>query len=49
MSTVEALEYVDVVIESLVEMGVISQDRYGRMTENQRGELADKLVAKSEE
>lgn len=49
MSTEEAKIYVDEVVELLVEMGVISADRYGRMTEQQRETLAERVVAKSEE
>lgn len=47
--TVEPLDYVDVVVDGLLEMGIISPDRHGRMTENQREELAEKLVERSEE
>ena len=49
MNTVEALDYVDIVIERLHEWGVISEQKYGSITEAQRGELADLIVAKSEE
>ena len=49
MSTEEAREYVDLVIEQLVEWGVITQERYGRLTEAQQSILAEMLAAKSEE
>lgn len=49
MSNVEAIAYVDLVIETLVEWGIIDQDKYGHMTEDQRQQLGDMVVAKSEE
>lgn len=49
MSIHEAKEYADVVVETLVEMGVISENQYGRMTEDQRDKLAQAVKEKSEE
>lgn len=49
MSEHEAQIYVDVVIETLAEWGTITQQAYGRMTEDQRQKLAALVVAKSEE
>lgn len=49
MSINEAREYVDTVIEGLVDMGIISAESYGRITEDQQQALAEKIVEKSEE
>ncbi len=49
MSENEARQYVDLVIETLLEWGVIHPEKYGRITEDQNQQLADMVVAKSEE
>lgn len=49
MSINEALEYVDLVIEELHDDGTIPEDKYGKMTENRRQEIAEKVSQKSEE
>lgn len=49
MSEYEAKQLVDVVIEGLLEMGVLPEDRYGRMKESQREELALRVKKASEE
>jgi hypothetical protein len=49
MNIEEAKTYVDAVVESLLQMGILSEEKYGRMTETQREQLAEKIVEKSEE
>lgn len=49
MSNQEAQDYADAVVEALVEMRVITQERYGNITEEQRHKLADIIKEKSEE
>jgi hypothetical protein len=49
MSEHEAQEYVDLIVEKLVEWGIIPRDKYGRMTEDQRQELPELVAEKSEE
>ena len=49
MNEVEALEYVDVVIEKLSEWDIITANAYGRITEDQRQELATLVSDKSKE
>lgn len=49
MSTNEAQRYVDLVVETLVMWGIISEDKYGHMTEDQRQKLAEMVAEKSEE
>ena len=49
MSTQEAKDYVDLIIESLVEKGFITEQAYGRMSASLSEELAEKIVARSEE
>lgn len=44
-----AKDCADLVIETLVEWGVISANAYGKMNENQREQLAEKLVAHCDE
>lgn len=47
MSKEEAKQYVDVVIEALVEKGHITEHAYGIMPESVRDELAELVKAKS--
>ena len=49
MSEHEAQIYVDLVVEKLLEWGVIPDQNYGEMTEDQRHELAELVAKKSEE
>lgn len=49
MSTREARDYVDLVIESLVDNGHMTDDAYGRLTEEYQQQLAEQVAAKSEE
>lgn len=49
MSNEEATAYVDLILETLVERGFLSQRDYGRMPESLRDELAQAIVEKSEE
>lgn len=49
MSEHEAQQYVDLVIEHLVAWEIIPEEKYGKMTENQRQELAELVAQKSEE
>lgn len=49
MSREEAKVYVDLIVEKLYEWGIISEQKYGHMTEDQREVLAKRVVEKSEE
>lgn len=49
MSEHEAQIYVDLVLDTLHDWGVISPEKYGRMTEDHRQKLAKLVAAKSEE
>ncbi len=40
MNEIEALEYVDLIVEKLHDWGIIPEREYGNMTEDQRHELA---------
>lgn len=49
MSTEEAKELVEVVLEKLVKWRVLSEDRYGHMSLDQMNDLADAVKEKSED
>lgn len=49
MSTEEAKEYVDVVVETLVDWKILPERTFLAMTETQRERLAELVVFKSEE
>lgn len=49
MDLEESKQYVDVVIEALLYMGYLRDSDYGRMTEDERQEMAELVLKKSEE
>lgn len=49
MNAKEARRYVDIVIESLLNAGKISEDTYGKLTEEFQNEIAESVVIASEE
>lgn len=49
MSHVEAVEYVDLVIEELSRRGIISEIAYGKMPAELRDELAELIEQKANE
>ena len=49
MSNQEALDIVDLVVETLHDYGIIPSHNYGTMTEDQRHKLADLVEEKSNE